>query len=191
MTFYKVIIGEMVVDVGFTFIRINTRDRPMYCDVDDAQLVQGWNPEKLYHTDWLLPMPGETGVTYENGEVVIIQRDEYDELYELLTSGEEVPEPTPEPEPEPEPTPEPEPEPEHKMTVQEMREKIAELTALVMNESKPFTATKSYMKGEMITDGSRIYRATRAIVRGETVVPGENCEETSIAEVLTALQAQA
>ena len=76
------------------------------------------------------------------------------------------------------------------MTVQEMREKIAELTARVMNESLPFTAEQTYQAGDIIANGARVYTADQVIVTGETVSPGINCTETTIANVLNTIQAQ-
>lgn len=189
MNYYKITKDQTVVGVGSQFYRWHDKtNRYMCCDLGKGECVQDTLSEVYYHDAWLRTLPA-TAYPVENADVILISQEEYNELYEQLAGGEEIPFEPPAPEPEPEP--ERQDEDDHIMTVQEMRERIAELTALVMNGSKPFTATKSYMKNEMIADGSRIYRATRAIVRGETVTPGENCEETSIAEVLTALQAQA
>lgn len=123
-TYYKVIRDGAVIDVGFAFVRVSIRDRAIYCDADHAMLLQGAVSGTFYHVGWLLKVPVGTAVQYEEADASVIDLAEYDELYEQLVDGEPVPEPTPEPEPTP--SPEPEPEPEHKMTVQEMREKIAE-----------------------------------------------------------------
>ena len=187
--YYKIISDGMAVDAGISFLFVDNRGKLLYCDADQAQLLQGWRQDKLYHVPWLRPVNMPETIDYdENVQAVIIEENEFNELIELLDDGEEVPEPAPEPEPEPEPAPDSEPEPEHKMTVQEMRDKIAELTALVMSDDEPFTATKTYQKNDVIANGSRVYLATQAIVKGETVFPGDNCKETSVAEILTMLQ---
>ena len=127
MRYYKIIQGGEVVGVGTTFLRWQPRSqRFFYCDFeDDPQAVQDVLTEALFHPEWLRRPPQEAA-GFTEAEVSLIDATEYDELYALLSDGEEVPV---DPEPEPEPTPEPEPDPEpdtRPMTVQEMRGKIAE-----------------------------------------------------------------
>lgn len=191
MTYYKIIRDGEAVDAGFTFLTWNERHKTlMVCEPEKASYVQSYDTRSVYRVMWLNPAP-EGAPAYPVADVRIIDAEEYEDLRAALDDGETVPEPDdPEPQPEPEPEPDPEPEPERRMTVQEMREKIAELTARVMNEAAPFTAAKTYQTGEIITDGARVYIANTVIVKGETVKPGENCAETTIADVLNAIQAE-
>lgn len=191
MTYFKVIANGAAVDAGWMWLKWNARHKClMACEPNAANYAQSYDGATVYRFGWLNPLPDGAPV-YPTVEAAIIDAQEYDDLIAALDGGETVPEPV-EPEPEPEPTPEPEPapEPDRPMTVAEMREKIAKLTALVMNEAAPFTAQKTYQAGEIITDGARVYIANQVIVKDETVRPGVNCAETTIADVLNALQAE-
>lgn len=103
----------------------------------------------------------------------MIQQTEFNDIYEELMDGKPIP--VPDPEPEPEPAPEPEPEPDQRMTVQEMREKIAELTSM--------TAKENYSKGTYFVLHDVVYLATRPIVKGTEVKPGINCIKKSYADL--------
>ena len=123
MTYYKIIQNDQVIGVGFNFVKWDKRF--LYCDIDEAQYVQDILTEKFYCTTWLrehdiaAPQVGKA-------TVIVIDSTEYDELYEQLKEGDEVPFVPPiSPEPEPEPTPEPVPV-ETPMTIQQMRDKIME-----------------------------------------------------------------
>ena len=192
VTYYKIVRDGAVIDAYYTFLKWSQgRRRLICCGVDDAQFAQGYDGT-VYHDYWMAAVP-EAVTEYETATVAIIDAVEYDELRAELDDGETVqdtPEPDPEPTPEHEPEPEPTPEPERPMTVQEMRERIAELTAQVLNASEPFTAEKTYNAGDVIANGARVYIAGQVIIRGETVTPGANCEETTIADVINALQAR-
>ena len=191
MTYFKIISNGEAVDAGWMWLQWNGKHRClMACEPRDAHYCQNYTETAIYRIGWLNPVP-EGAPIYPTAEAAIIDPDEYNDLIEAFDGGETVPEPVePEPEPEPEPGPEPEPEPEHRMTIAEMREKIAALTALVMNESGPFAARQTYQTGEIIANGARVYIARQVIVQGETVAPGVNCDETTIADVLNTLQAQ-
>lgn len=90
-------------------------------------LVQGVFSGKNYHDDWLRDPP-DGDDSFDIASIVTIDDEEYDELYELLDDGENVPVPEPEPEPIPQPVPdEPDTEPDRPMTIAEMREKIQRL----------------------------------------------------------------
>lgn len=62
------------------------------------------------------------------------------------------------------------------------------LKAQLLNDARPFTAVKTFRVGEVIADGARVYIASDVIIAGETVRPGDNCTETTIAEVLNQLR---
>ena len=73
----------------------------------------------------------------------------------------------------------------------ELNRTKAELAeALGRNEATPFTAETDYQAGEIISKGARMYVTTQVIVKGETVTPGVNCEETTMADVITSLKAK-
>lgn len=126
MNYFKIISNNEVIGVGHAFLKWNTKRRAYYyCDMAEGQIAQNDLNETYYHDGWLKAIP-DGAVSVNSAEIVLIGATEYDELYELLSDGEEVPVPD---EPEPpthEPEPDPDVEPERPMTVQEMREKIAE-----------------------------------------------------------------
>jgi len=64
------------------------------------------------------------------------------------------------------------------------------MNEITTTEGRPFTAEKPYQAGEIITDGARVYIANQVIVQGETVIPGVNCTQTTVADVLNALQSK-
>ena len=57
------------------------------------------------------------------------------------------------------------------------------------NGPVPFEAERTYETGEVISHAGRIYIADVVIVAGETVKPGENATETSIEDIVNALNA--
>lgn len=126
MTYYKIISQEQVIGVGTMFLQWNSkRKRFYYSDIDDANCIQDAITQKIYYTSWLRPLPSEV-TDIETVTVIIIEANEYNDLYEQLKEDETIPfvPPTP-PEPTPEPTPEPVPV-ETPMTIQQMRDKITE-----------------------------------------------------------------
>ena len=126
MRYFKIIQDGNIIGCGANFIRWFPRTRRFaICDMEQAQGVMDSLTEQLFHTNWLYEIPAEAGITFPEAEVVLIDADEYNDIYEYLSDGEPIPIPEPEPEPTP-PEPEPEPEEQPRMTVQEMREKIAE-----------------------------------------------------------------
>ena len=127
MTYYKIVRNGIVTDAGFVFLAWNEKHhRMMACDIEEAQYIQSFNQENVYHAAWLKPAPPEAGI-HETVEAVAINATEFDEIRALLDSGEPVPnEPEPPEEPEEQPQ-EPNPvEPERPMTVGEMRQLIIE-----------------------------------------------------------------
>lgn len=130
MRYYKIVQNGFVIGAGTMFLRWFPRQRRfMYCDLDEAEFVQDVITETLYHAQWLHNPPAGS-YTVPEAQVTIIDSTEYDEIVAMLDGDENIPV-EPEPEPEPEPTSEPEPsdttQPERPITVQEMREKIAEM----------------------------------------------------------------
>lgn len=177
MTYFKIIENGQAVDAGRMWLQWNARHQClMSCEPRDAHYAQSYDGETVYRIGWLNPLPDGAPTYPTAAEAKIIDAEEYAELIEILPD-EPVPEP-PEPEPEPEPTPEPEPEPdpERKMTVQEMREKIAELTSM--------TAKDNYAKGSYFVLHDEVYQATKAITKGSEIKPGYNCVKKSLNEAI-------
>jgi len=133
MSYYKVIRDGMVTDAGEMFLRWQEKNRIMLaCKPEEAQFIQG-SDGTILRVDWLNPVPEALKDRFETVEAALIDRQEYLDLRAVLDDGETVPEPEPvQPEPTPEPEPGPDvPEGEKPMTVQEMREKIAEQGATI------------------------------------------------------------
>ena len=127
MDYYKIIMDGAVIGAGCTFLKWHpAKGRFMYCGINVAERVQDAVTERLYHADWLIRSPPEAEPCDE-ATVEMISAAEYDEIIALLDDGETIPVPEPEEEPAPEPGPSPDPEPERPMTVQEMRDRIAEM----------------------------------------------------------------
>ena len=81
------------------------------CKEQEAQCVQC--KEYYYHASWMLPIPESIGAAF--AQVIEIDKEEYDYLYELIDGDEDIPDPEP-PEPEPEPI-----EPDSDITVEYAR----------------------------------------------------------------------
>ena len=177
MTYFKVLENGAAVDAGAMWLKWYPRHNCLLaCEPNEAHYAQSYDGSTVYRFGWLNPLPVGAPM-YPAAEAKIIDAEEYAELMELLPEGETVPEPIdPEPEPEPQPEPEPEPEPERKMTVQEMREIIAELTSM--------TAKDNYAKGSYFVLHDEVYQATRAVAKGTEIKPGYNCVKKSLNEAI-------
>ena len=62
-------------------------------------------------------------------------------------------------------------------------------TATGANGPVAFMASRDYQPGGAISHAGRIYTAGTVIVTGETVTPGVNATETSIEDIVNALNA--
>ena len=122
MIFVKMIQDSHVVNVGCAFLKWSDEyDRLFVCDISQAQFAESYDEQYLYHDVWLRKVITDK-VEYSEAEIVVIEKDEYDELLELLRSDEViVVEP---PKEEPVVVSETPPEPESPMTISEMRETI-------------------------------------------------------------------
>lgn len=176
MQYYKIIDQGNVIGVGTMLLKwFASAERFFYCDsLNEAEAVQDVLTEQLYRDDWLHKPPD--GATQPRpATVTLIDATEYDELYALLSDGEDIPV-DPEPEPEPPPQPEPEPEPERPMSIQEMRDAIAELTSM--------TAKDDIAQGSYFVLHDEVFLATDPIVKGSAIRPGYNCEKKTLSELL-------
>ena len=184
MTYYKIIINSEVVSVNIVFVRWDDKHRcMMYCDIDDAQFVQKHDGTALYHANWLKSYPARAG-QYEEAEVVVINKEEYDELLALIIDGDPIPQPEPEPTPEPTPGPEPDPEPDIPMSLDEIREIVKRMN----DQDQCMTVSDNIPIGSYFSIGNRIYLATQSIVSGSTIIPNHNCKEVKMADVVNILQ---
>ena len=132
MTYCKMVRNDKIVDIGNLFMRWVSKNNTMaYCEINRAEFIRSsLDEERIYRSNWLAK-PSIGAPVCEEIQLVVISETEYDELYALLSDGEPVmEEPNLERESEEE---EPEREEsvsevtEKPMTVQEMRDKIAEL----------------------------------------------------------------
>lgn len=55
-------------------------------------------------------------------------------------------------------------------------------------DAAPFTAGRTYKAGEIIINGGKAFVASAVIISGETIVPGGNCIETNLENIINALQ---
>lgn len=138
--YYKIIQNNMIIDVGFVFLKWNTTYHRLFiCDPKEVQFVQSSDELTLYHCQWMKTPPAEaTG--YVTADVIIISKEEYDTLKEQLDIDGEIEIPD---EPVPVPPSEPEPEPAQPMSAAEMRqiilqqkEQIALLTDCILEMSE-------------------------------------------------------
>ena len=161
MTYFKVIENGQAVDAGWMWLQWSARHQClMSCEPREAHYAQSYDGETVYRIGWLNPLPDGAPTYPTAAEAKIIDAEEYAELIEILPD---------------EPVPEP-PEPEKKMTVQEMREIIAELTSM--------TAKDNYAKGSYFVLHDEVYQATRAIAKGTEIKPGYNCVKKSLNEAI-------
>jgi len=108
MRYYKVINGLNFVGIATTteLRKIQLQHNILIsCAEQDAECVQIEND--YYHAGWMKSVREDIGAVF--AEVIEIDKEEYDELIEMIERDEEI-EPYPEPEPEPEPVPDPEQE---------------------------------------------------------------------------------
>ena len=127
MTYFKILKKGIVVDVGIYFLQWNTKWKQwIYCNTNNAQAVQNYAGSKVYRDNWMRTMPSDAD-EYEDAEVVMINATEFDALIELLKDGETViaeAEEIPEDGTKESLDIEDKSELEHRMTVQEIREKL-------------------------------------------------------------------
>lgn len=129
MIYYKIILHNEIIGVGNKFTYWNDKlQRYIYCDINKGVYIQNEIDYNFYYTDWLNPIPSGAPEATEV-MAIMISAEEYDEIYEQLHDGEEVPYTPPSIQPTPVPDSEPTPEPvpvETPMTIQQMRDKIIE-----------------------------------------------------------------
>ena len=123
MTFFKIIQNNTVIDVGNVFLRWNKKRNRFYiCDVNEAEFAQSSDQTKIYKDYWLKASPVEA----EDASIVVIDRDQYDEIRALLEDGQQIEIPPEPPKDVPEQRPSTKLEEEKPLTISEMRQMIKE-----------------------------------------------------------------
>lgn len=108
MKYYKVISGQLFVGIATTseLRKLQLRHNILIsCTEQEAECVQ--IEDNYYHAGWMKAVREDIGAI--TADVIEINKEEYDELYELIERDEEI---TPDPEPDPDPVPTPDPEDE-------------------------------------------------------------------------------
>lgn len=108
MKYYKVISGQLFVGIATTseLRKLQLRHNILIsCTEQEAECVQ--IEDNYYHAGWMKAVREDIGAI--TADVIEINKEEYDELYELIERDEEI---TPDPEPNPDPVPTPDPEDE-------------------------------------------------------------------------------
>lgn len=127
--FYKLISGQNIVGVAThdDFLKFQTKNAILLtCSARTAQYIM--SDGVLYHADWMIPITTQR-YPYTMAEVIEIDEEEYEALYEAIHSGEDVPVVPDPPEPE-----EPEEPDEDEITVPFLREKTIERMSAICNQ---------------------------------------------------------
>ena len=128
MMFYKVIKNEEVIDASAMPIKWDEKHKClMMCDADDIEFAQSYHTETLYYDSWMKRCQAQ--VSYELATVISIDKTEYDEIIALLDNGENI---HVEEAQSAEPQLEQEEQVEQPMSINEMRQKITEQQAQIV-----------------------------------------------------------
>lgn len=190
MNYYKLINGSTFVGVATERdFRLFQRKHKIVlaCTVEQAQYVQ--IGETFYRANWMVPVITDR-VIYETVEVIRIDKDEYDILYEAIEKGEDV---VVEPEQTPPAEDTPIVDPNEEVTVEYVRAaKVAEMSV---------TCNKVIENGidVMLSDGNvyhfslttqdqlNLITLQSMIVSGETMIPyhadGELCRYYTVEDI--------
>lgn len=178
MNYYKIMDNTRVIGAGTSesMRRFQAKHSIlMICAEDEAQYMQ--YGDMLYHAEWMLRK--SASVDSMDAQIIVIEETEYDEIMDILGAGEEyIEEPVVEPAEEGPSEPETpgNNEPERPMTIQQMREKLAEIE----EKQKSMIAKENIPKGKFFILHDDIYLATSPIVKGTEIKPGYNCKKKSL-----------
>lgn len=88
MTYFKIIRDGAVIDAGCAFLKLNTKHQIlMLCEPKDAQFVQSFDEQRIYHDHWLRSAPN--GIAFESADIQVIEAEEYSQLLNLLRESKE------------------------------------------------------------------------------------------------------
>lgn len=147
------------------------------CDESMSQYIQCG--DTLYHAQWMKPIDTDI-IKYEVAKVIIIEKDEYDILYEAIEKGDDIPIESDEPKVEEHPI-----EPETEVTIEYVKEmKISELSTICNNVITNgldivLTDEKLYHFSLTTQDQLNLITLSSMIASGENAIPyhadGELC----------------
>lgn len=87
MNYYKVIINDIIVDAGHTFLRWVDRNHFfLECGIEEAEFVQSTSGEIIWRDTWMNKVLSNEPV-YELAEIVIVDEEEYNELRKSLDAN--------------------------------------------------------------------------------------------------------
>ena len=90
MTYFKITKNDTVVEANVVFLKWNNKYRCMFaCDVSDAEFAQSYDQSRIYHDNWLKPVPSAE-IQYEVATITMIDAIEFDEIRAMLDDGETV-----------------------------------------------------------------------------------------------------
>ena len=144
---------------------------------DDPQGIISSNGAEIWHVEGWPAFPEGTDF-----DTVILEEfddpDRYQEIIDAIRAGEDYSD-FEEPE---------EPEEEEIHTEPTPMERLAALEEIIAGSAANYIADRGIETGEVFSLGTRTYKATSAIATGETIVPGRNCTETTLAELINELK---
>lgn len=196
MNYYKLISGNTFVGVVTqSDFRVFQRKHNIVlaCDEEQAQYVQ--LGDIFYRANWMVPVITDR-VAYETVEVIRIDKDEYDILYEAIEKGEDV---VVEPEQTPSVEDTPPVDPNEEVTVEYVRTaKIAEMS-VVCNKviengiDVMLSDGKIYHFSLTTQDQLNLITLQSMIAAGETMIPyhadGELCRYYAVEDITVVMDA--
>lgn len=196
MNYYKLISGNTFVGVVTqSDFRVFQRKHNIVlaCDEEQAQYVQ--LGDIFYRANWMVPVITDR-VAYETVEVIRIDKDEYDILYEAIEKGEDV---VVEPEQTPSVEDTPPVDPNEEVTVEYVRTaKIAEMS-VVCNKviengiDVMLSDGKIYHFSLTTQDQLNLITLQSMIAAGETMIPyhadGELCRYYAVEDISIVMDA--
>ena len=196
MNYYKLISGNTFVGVVTqSDFRVFQRKHNIVlaCDEEQAQYVQ--LGDIFYRANWMVPVITDR-VAYETVEVIRIDKDEYDILYEAIEKGEDV---VVEPEQTPSVEDTPPVDPNEEVTVEYVRAaKLAEMS-MVCNKVIENGIDVMLSDGQIghfsltTQDQLNLITLQSMIVAGETMIPyhadGELCRYYTVEDISVVMDA--
>lgn len=188
--FYKLINGQNIVGVATQddFLKFQTKNAILLtCGARTAQYVMSGG--QLYHADWMINVSTER-YQYTMADVIEIEEEEYNALYEALNDGQDIQVIPDSPEPQ-----EPEEQDEDEITVPFLREKTIErmstMCATVIKEGVDVVLSDGHQHHFSLTwqDQMNLSNLAMAIQAGAESLPyhadGELCAYFSAEDLMS------